>query len=1056
MIAVAAAAAEGQAQPAQQATVTGQVTVSGTGQPLGAVQVFIPSLNVGTQTRDDGRFSFAVPARAVGTTVTVTARRLGYRSVSQTVALRAGAVDVNFTVEAAPTQLTGVVVSALSVQREKATIGTSQQQVSGAELIKTRDPNVVNSLSGKVSGVQINAGGAIGGSSRIVIRGNNSINGNNQPLFIVDGTPVSNANVTNSTQAAGNGGIDYGNAIRDLNPDDIASLTVLKGPNAAALYGSRAANGAIVITTKSGRTAGQGVQATANSYTTFETPMRLPSYQNVYGQGSAGQFKFVDGAGGGVQDGNDQSFGPRLDGRLIDQFTGKQQPWVAQPNNVADFFNLGRTFQNNVAISANAAGAAARISVANEQVAGIVPGSRLNKTTASVNGEARFQDRLTTNASVQYVRNQGFNRPGTGYNAGILEQFVWFGRQVDINALRARRYNDDGSLYNWNYNYHNNPYWLMYDNPNRDQRDRVIGSAQAQYKVLPWLTGTLRSGLDTYRENRDQNFAAGNLSAAIGNFAANGGAGVGNGVDPNYAGGFDFYNRRESEYNTEGFLTAAGTRGRFDLNALVGGNLRRNQFTFDNLYTTGLSVAGIYNVSNAAVTPTQYQRTERRGINSAYGQVSATFNKFWTVDVTGRNDWSSTLPTTTNSYFYPSVSSSLVLTDLLPALQRGPLGFMKLRGSIASVGNDADPYQLQSVFLGQANKFGSQPQYTLGNTIANPNLKPERTTSSEGGVEVGLFDNRLTLDATYYSRRTDDQIINLQISNTTGFNAKAINAGRVTNKGVEALLTAIPIRTARGFTWTSTVNFTTNRNKVVTLAPGLSTVVLGTSWSVNVEAREGEQYGAIVGAPFLRDSATGQLLLSARGTPLPDNANRRVLGNFNPDWLGGWNNEFRYKGATLSALIDVRKGGDVFSVTNMFGTYAGVLSSTVNGRENDWNDPGILVPGLARATGQPNTVRASAERYYQSLYGIHEAFVYDAGFVKLREVRLGYDLPRSLLGRARVRSANVAFVGRNLLMRTNVPNIDPESALSTGNVQGLEFATLPTARSIGFNITVTP
>jgi TonB-dependent SusC/RagA subfamily outer membrane receptor len=1055
MIAVAAAAAEGQAQPAQQATVTGQVTVSGTGQPLGAVQVFIPSLNVGTQTRDDGRFSFAVPARAVGTTVTVTARRLGYRSVSQTVALRAGAVDVNFTVEAAPTQLTGVVVSALSVQREKATIGTSQQQVSGAELIKTRDPNVVNSLSGKVSGVQINAGGAIGGSSRIVIRGNNSINGNNQPLFIVDGTPVSNANVTNSTQAAGNGGIDYGNAIRDLNPDDIASLTVLKGPNAAALYGSRAANGAIVITTKSGRTAGQGVQATANSYTTFETPMRLPSYQNVYGQGSAGQFKFVDGAGGGVQDGNDQSFGPRLDGRLIDQFTGKQQPWVAQPNNVADFFNLGRTFQNNVAISANAAGAAARISVANEQVAGIVPGSRLNKTTASVNGEARFQDRLTTNASVQYVRNQGFNRPGTGYNAGILEQFVWFGRQVDINALRARRYNDDGSLYNWNYNYHNNPYWLMYDNPNRDQRDRVIGSAQAQYKVLPWLTGTLRSGLDTYRENRDQNFAAGNLSAAIGNFAANGGAGVGNGVDPNYAGGFDFYNRRESEYNTEGSSPRRHAR------PLRPERPRRRQSAPQPVHVR-------QPVHHRPLGRRDLQRVERGGDAHAVPAhraprhqlgvrpVSATFNKFWTVDVTGRNDWSSTLPTTTNSYFYPSVSSSLVLTTCCRPSRRGPLGFMKLRGSIASVGNDADPYQLQSVFLGQANKFGSQPQYTLGNTIANPNLKPERTTSSEGGVEVGLFDNRLTLDATYYSRRTDDQIINLQISNTTGFNAKAINAGRVTNKGVEALLTAIPIRTARGFTWTSTVNFTTNRNKVVTLAPGLSTVVLGTSWSVNVEAREGEQYGAIVGAPFLRDSATGQLLLSARGTPLPDNANRRVLGNFNPDWLGGWNNEFRYKGATLSALIDVRKGGDVFSVTNMFGTYAGVLSSTVNGRENDWNDPGILVPGLARATGQPNTVRASAERYYQSLYGIHEAFVYDAGFVKLREVRLGYDLPRSLLGRARVRSANVAFVGRNLLMRTNVPNIDPESALSTGNVQGLEFATLPTARSIGFNITVTP
>lgn len=1045
VVAAAAAAADAQAQ--QTVTVTGTVTATGSGQPLAAVQVFIPSLNVGAQSREDGRFTITAPARAVGTSVTVTARRIGYRSASQTVALRSGSANVTFALEAAATQLTGVVVSALSVQREKATIGTSQQQIAGAELLKTRDPNVVNALSGKVSGVQINAGGAIGGSSRIVIRGNNSINGNNQPLFIVDGIPVSNANVTTAAQAAGNGGVDYGNAIRDLNPDDIASLTVLKGPNAAALYGSRAANGAIVITTKSGRSAGQGVQVTANSYTTFETPLRLPDYQNLYGQGSAGQFQFVNGAGGGVQDGNDQSFGPRLDGRLIDQFTGKQQPWVAQPNNVADFFNTGRSFQNNVAVSGTTASTSARLSIANEQVGGIIPASRLNKTTASVNGDVRVNNALTANATVQFVRNQGFNRPGTGYNAGILEQFVWFGRQVDINALRARRYNADGSLYNWNYNYHNNPFWLMYDNPNRDQRDRVIGSAQAQYKFLPWLTGTVRSGVDTYRENRDQNFAQGNLSGAL--------AG-GNGVDPNYAGGFDFFNRRETEYNSEGFLTATGSRGRIDVNALVGGNVRRNQIASDQTYTTGISVAGVYNVSNAAVTPTQFQNAQRRGINSVYSQVSATLNKYWTVDLTGRNDWSSTLPSTTNSYFYPSASTSLVLSDVFPRLQGGALSFLKLRGSIAQVGNDADPYQLQTVFLGQANKFGALPQYTLSGTIANPNLKPERTTSSEAGLEFGLLDNRVTFDATYYSRRTDDQIINLQISNTAGFTSQAINAGRLTNKGFEALLTTIPVRTANGFTWTSTVNFTTNRNKVVRLAPDLNTVVLGQSWGVNVEARVGEQYGAIVGAPFLRDSATGQLLLSSRGTPVADNANRRVLGNFNPDWLGGWNNEFRFRRATLSALLDVRKGGDVFSVTNMFGTYTGVLASTVPGREKEWNDPGLVIPGLNRTTRQPNTVKATAERYYQSLYGIHEAFVYDAGFVKLRELRVGYDLPQSLLGRVRVRNANVALIGRNLFMRTNVPNIDPETALSTGNVQGLEFATIPTARSFGFNITLTP
>ncbi len=1052
-IAAAVAASEGQAQ--QSVTISGQVT-SSTGQGLPAVQVVIPSFGAGGQTRDDGRFTITVPARAAGTSVTVTARRIGYRSATQTVTLRAGANTLNLVLEAAPTQLTGVVVSALSVQREKATIGTSQQQLSGRELLTTRDPNIVNSLSGKVSGVQINAGGAIGGSSRIVIRGNNSINGNNQPLFIVDGIPVANTNVTNTTQQAGNGGIDYGNAIRDLNPDDIASLTVLKGPNAAALYGSRAANGAIVITTKSGRNAGQGVQVSANSYTTFETPLRLPSYQNLYGQGSAGTFGYVDGAGGGLKgtDGFDQSFGPKLDGRLIDQFTGPQQPWVPQPDNVKDFFNTGRTFQNNVAVSANTGPASARLSVANEQVAGIIPGSRLNKTTAAVNGDVRVNDRLTTTGSVQYIRNQGFNRPGTGYNAGILEQFVWFGRQVDINALRERRYNEDGSLYNWNSNYHNNPYWLMYDNPNRDQRDRVIGSVQGQYKFVPWLTGTLRTGLDTYRENRDQNFAAGNLSAALGNFGSNGQAGLpGNGVDPNYAGGFDFYNRRESEYNTEGFLTAAGSRGRFDVNALVGGSLRRNQIAFDNVYTTGITVPGIYNVANAAVTPTQYQRTERRGINSVYSQLSATYNKYWTVDVTGRNDWSSTLPTSTNSYFYPSVSSSLVISDLFPALQNRVLNFAKLRGSIAQVGSDADPYQLRTVFNGQPTKFGALPQFSLSNTIANPDLLPERTTSNEAGLEVGLFDNRLTLDATYYSRRTDDQIITLPVSNTTGYAFKAINAGRVTNKGFEALLTAIPVR-AGAFEWTSTINFSTNRNKVVTLAPGLSTVVLGTSWSVNVEARQGEQFGSIVGAPFLRDES-GQILLSD-GLPQPDNANRRVLGNFNPDWLGGWNNQFRYKAATLSALVDVRKGGNVFSVTNMFGTYTGVLSNTVQGRENDWNNPGVVAAGVDEETGKANTVNRSAEDYYQSLYGIHEAFVYDASFLKLREVRLGYDLPQSILGRARIRSANVALIGRNLLMRSKVPNIDPETGLSTSNVQGLEFATLPTARSFGFNITITP
>ena len=1066
VVAVALTAAVGQAQ--QTVTVSGQVVAGGSGQPLAAVQVFIPSLNVGAQTREDGRFTFTAPARAAGTTVTVTARRIGYRIASQQVALSGAAATVSFTLEAAATQLTGVVVSALSVQREKATIGTSQQQLTARDVNVTKDPNIVNALSGKVAGVQINAGGAIGGSARIVIRGNNSINGDNQPLFIVDGIPVSNANVTNANQANSNGGFDYGNAIRDLNPEDIASLTILKGPNAAALYGSRAANGAIVITTKSGRTSGQGITVSANSYTTFESPLKLPDYQNTYAQGSLGEFSYVDGAGGGVQDGNDQSFGPKMDGRSTGctwtrDATGKiirgangfpvaydtnapcgqffapeGAPLVAHPDNVSSFFKTGRTFDNNAAVSATTNSASARLSFGNQQQSGIIPGSRLNRTTASVNGEVRVNDRLSAGTSIQYVRNQGYNRPGTGYNVGILEQFIWFGRQVDTDLLRSRRLNDDGSLYNWNSNYHNNPYWLMLDNPNRDQRDRVIGSAQAQYKLAPWLTGTVRSGIDSYRENRELNYAGGNLAV---------------GVDPNYAGGFDFYNRRESEFNTDAFLTAVGSRGRFDFNVLAGGNVRRNRINSDQAITNGISVPGIYNVSNAAITPTLFQTLNRRGINSVYGQGSVTVGKVWTVDLTARNDWSSTLPNGNNSYFYPSVSTSLVLSDLFPAVQRG-FDFVKLRGSVAQVGADAAPYQLQTTYTGQPNKFGSLPQFTLGNTIANAGLEPERTTSAEGGLEFALLDNRLTVDATYYSRRTDDQIVTLQISNTNGFGFKAINAGRVTNKGVEALVTAVPLRLANGFTWTSTINFSKNRNKVVTLAPGLSTVVLGSAWSANVEARQGEQYGSIFGFPYARDEATGQLLTSG-GLPFTAD-DKRVLGNYNPDWVGGWNNEFRYKRFVLSGLVDVRRGGDVFSVSNMFGNYTGVFKNTLQGREVDWNNPGIVVKGIDVDTGEPNDVTVTSEQYYQSLYGIHEAFVYDGGFVKLRELRLGYDLPQRLLSRARVRSANVAFVGRNLFMRSKIPNIDPETALSTGNVQGLEFASLPTARSFGFNITVTP
>jgi hypothetical protein len=427
------------------------------------------------------------------------------------------------------------------------------------------------------------------------------------------------------------------------------------------------------------------------------------------------------------------------------------------------------------------------------------------------------------------------------------------------------------------------------------------------------------------------------------------------------------------------------------------------------------------------------------------------------VQLTGRNDWSSTLPKGNNSFFYPSVNTSFVLTEAFPSLRSGALSFAKLRGGYSITGNDTDPYQLVTTFNGQSTKFGPLQQFSLSDRIANANLKPERTTAAEVGLELSFFNDRLGLDATYYSQSTTDQILPVTVAPASGFTSMMINAGEMRNRGVEAAISATPVRLDNGFEWKTSFNFSKNSNKVVKLAPeqNLKTIILGNTWSVNAEAREGEPYGVLFGSPYLRDEATGKLL-TYKGLPQADDANRRVLGNYNPDWVGGWNNEFKYKNVSLGVLIDIRQGGDIFSVTNMFGTYAGVLASTIPGREVDWNNPGILVDGIDEVTGQPNTTRVTAENYYQSLYGIHEAFVQDASFIKLREVRVGYDLPSRWTSALRVKSASVALVGRNLWLNTKIPNIDPEVALSTGNVQGLEFASLPTARSFGFNVTVTP
>ena len=1054
---------------AQGTTISGAVTGAG-GVPVVGASVSIPTLRLGAFTDAAGRYTFTAPPSVTGTAVTVTARRLGYAPSSASLTLNGAVVTQNFSLSPAATELQGVVVTALGETREKSQLGTAQQQLSTSELNETKTMNVVNSIQGKVSGVTITGSGTQGGSNRILLRGANSINGNNTPLFIVDGVAVSNASRGGSPSrlAAGDagagpgGGFDFGSAISDINPEDIATMSVLKGPNAAAIYGSRAANGVIIMTTKRG--SGGGMRTEVSSTYTWEKPSILPNYQNLYGQGSGGQFKFVDGVGGGIQDDNDQSFGPRLDGRLITQFTSPKDaagnliptPWVAHPDNVYSFFNTGHTLSNTVAFSGGTERANARMSFGSDQIEGYIPNNSFHKMSGLLNGTLKINDRLSSDASLQYIRNTGLNRPGVGYTQSVLEQFVWFGRQVDLEALR-NTYNASAALnngpasreFNWNYSFHNNPFWLQYDNPEADTRDRFIGNVAATYRLAEGVDASLRTGSDIYRFLIDQRFGPGDSRQ-------------GTIVDPAYFGGFNNINDYNNENTTDAILRInRGLGSHFQLNATGGAATRKTTYNFNSVSTGGLTVPGIYNVSNAAITPTLGQIVQRRQTNSVYASADMTLNSWWTIGATARNDWSSTLPKENNSYFYPSVNTALVLTDAVPALKNRFLSYFKLRASTAKVGADADPYLLRTTYTGLSTKYAGLSQFTLNDALANGGLLPEITHSNEMGAELSFLDGRVTFDGSIYDKHTENQIFNAPITATTGFTSKSINAGNISNKGQEFLLGITPLQTDGGFSWNSVFNYGRNKSKITELAPGITTLALGSLFTARLEARLNKPYGAIMGNSWLRD-AQGNLLLK-NGLPQRDPASagyQHYFGSVQPQWTGGWGNTLTYKNVRLYGLLDFHEGGKLASITNMWGDFTGVLSRTVKGREVDWNNPGVVVKGIDQATGQPNTTNVTAEKYWQCIayncQQVIEDHIYDATYTKLRELSLTFDLPASMAGRFNTRAITLGLTGRNLKTWTKVPNIDPEFSYQTGNNQGIEFASMPNARVWGFNVRITP
>jgi TonB-linked SusC/RagA family outer membrane protein len=1047
---------------AQERTVTGQVTAAETRQPLNAVRVTVKGTLISTVTDREGRFTLQVPANA-------TALEFAYIGFKKAEA--AVQSEMQIALERQAVILEGVVVTALGIEREKRSLGYAAQAMQGGDLVQVPKLNVVNSLQGQVAGVQITDAGPTGGTARIVIRGSSSITANNQPLFIVDGIPIDNSAAgAGYNRNQGFGGIDRGNAAQDIDPNNIESVTVLKGPNAAALYGSRAQNGAIVITTKSGRVGELGVSITS-SFTT-EQPLRLPNYQNLYGQGFDGQFRWVNGAGSGTYDFADESWGPKLDGRLIDQFTGPQQPWVPHPDNVRNFFRTGTTFNTNMAISRATPTSNVRLSVTSTQVEGMAPGNTIGRLGLTLKGGAAINDRLSTEASLNYVSQDAENRPGTGYDTdNPLQSFIWFGRGHDMEALRHYRCDGSeptpcrlGGQYNWNYNYHNNPFWEQLVNGNGDQRDRLLGHAQVSYQLNDWITATGRVGRDWYRDHRKDVVEFNSLED--GTYTAPG------------DGGFNEETIYRAETNAD-LLVSARRQLTPDLTLDVagGGNVRENKYQQAGVNVDHLIAPSIFTLDNASGPSAPYDDLQRKRVRSLYGSLTFNYKGYLNVDVTGRNDWSSTLPKGNNSYFYPSVSTAFVFTDALNIRNRY-LSSGKLRASWTQVGNDTDPYQLTSVLTSQA-PWGSTAMFSIPNAMPNLNLKPEQTNAWEVGADLGFFNERVGFVLTRYDRTTKDQIIPVQISATGGYLSRLLNAGKVRNAGWELLLQGSPVRQPDGLHWDVSLNWGKNTSQVRELYGDLQTLVLGNYWGLDIEARGPENgkyypYGTMFGNGYLRD-AQGRWLLDDDGFPQTDPV-RRVLGQYSPDWNGGIQNRFSYGSFAMSVLFDGQMGGNIFSTTKWWGEYAGVLASTLRGRENDFYfdstvvdpgppieyrgkvcDPGFAVPGIlpdGSVNGDGvNDVRVCPDDYFHGQYGNHEAGIVDASYLKLRELRLSYQLPASVASRFGFSGGEVALIGRNLFLWSKYDNIDPETAFDASNVQGIEFGQFPTARSLGFSIT---
>lgn len=949
-----------------------------------------------------------------------------------------------------------VVVTAFGVERDKRALQYSVQEVEGESFTEAREINIVNSLAGKVAGVNVsNLSTGPAGSSRIVIRGNVSLTGNNQPLYIVDGIPIDNSSFG---QAGMWGGYDSGDGTSSINPDDIETISVLKGANAAALYGSRASNGVILITTKSGK-GGQGLGIEFNSNFVFEEVINNFDFQDQYGQGRNGEKPLDAQDAWGL--GNGSNWGARLDGSLVPQFDGVARPYTYQADdNVDRFFDIGTTWTNTLGLSGGSEDHRVRLNISNLENKGTIPNSAYTRRNASLSYNGKFADRLTITSKILYSNEDADNRPRIADSPGnAINALFSLPHNYNVDDLRGdpdklgavpegvetvdmKSPGEELQISNnlWNAN----PWWAAHQFDIDDVTDRVITSNVLRFDITDFLYIQGRAGMDwfTRRETVVTPYGTGY----------------------NRQGGINERERRVREINLEGILGFSDTYGDISVDAFVGGNqmVRSNETL--SLNGNNFNIPFFHQISNAANQTVGYGINEE-GINSIFGSVNVGYKNYLYLTGTARQDWFSTLNPDDNSILYPSVGGSFVFSELL-GITSGPFTFGKVRASWAQVGGDTDPYQLLLTYgLGQGHLGIPNASIQQGN-IPNALLRPLTSTEFEVGVELKFFNNRLGLDLTYYDQKTTDDILSATISNTSGFNGTTVNIGEMSNRGIELLLTARPIQT-QDFTWDITLNGSYNDNQVESLSEGIDELrVAGglgeprTRWAFIFNV-VGEQFGTIKGFP--QETINGQPVYNRESGQPVQSSETVVLGNGVHRYNGGITNAFNWKGIYADILVDFKAGGDIYSGTNVRLVSSGFHRMTVEGLVDEaagvvaTSREDVTVTGVDQ-DGEPFSRSLEADEipgFWGAYSSLSDKFIYDASFIKLRQVSIGYSLPRTLLASTPFRTVRLSFVARNLaLLLNNVDNIDPESAYNNSNAQGLDYFSVPQARTYGFNLKV--